>query len=248
MPHRAPLQLEGWPGHSALEAYESAAGWVRGEGVRPDAPPMLDWLPGARAALEADAEARALLPGWRRATSHAELSQAVRCLLYGGQAPPHHPLAPLLWIPLFYEVFPLECTFVRRELAAGNIWLLPAREGGGFVGVLLLTFYATASRMSAGGAARPAHAAVPCTLPGGWIHSQRRGSRSRRHPGGGQRRHKLGHSDGRLAPAPLPGLRASQPRRGDSRRGGPPGGRRAAATHAPPRGASTATLFCDRRQ
>ncbi|PNH02630.1 hypothetical protein TSOC_011390 [Tetrabaena socialis] len=189
-------QVEVWPAGPSLEGYEEAAGWVRGRGTRAGAPHMLDWIPGARAALEADAAAQALLPRWRRASTADELSRAVAHLLYGTQASSHgvsatpHAagLTPLLWLPMPYEVWPLESGFVQRELAAGNVWVLtaPRTYGRGSsttgllssasgeeeetVGVMLLSHFETTSRVSAGILARDSSATHAAVAHAGSLH------------------------------------------------------------------------------
>ncbi|GLC41717.1 hypothetical protein PLESTM_001232200 [Pleodorina starrii] len=141
--------MEIWP--SRVEEYEAAVGWVRGVGVPASAPRMLDWLPGVREVLDADAAAQALLPYWRRVTSDAQLRSAVAHLLYGGSgggggtrasgsrgggggdqyaaaaAAPTRACGGLLWLPMPYDLWPLDSAFVQRELAAGNIWMLRSR-------------------------------------------------------------------------------------------------------------------------
>ncbi|PNW73244.1 hypothetical protein CHLRE_14g624650v5 [Chlamydomonas reinhardtii] len=145
-------EVEGWPSHKPLDEYEAAAGWVRGRGVPAGAPNMIDWIPGARQALESDVAAQALLPRWRRVSGVAELRSAVSHLLYGttassssssggaggrdpakGAASSCRALEPLLWLPMPYDAFPITGPFVARELAAGNVWLLtaPAPGSGG---------------------------------------------------------------------------------------------------------------------
>ncbi|GFR44407.1 hypothetical protein Agub_g5640 [Astrephomene gubernaculifera] len=217
----------------AATAAEAAAAGEEEEAKAPrlDPPHLLDWLPGARAVLDSDAAASALLPYWRRTTCASELRTAVSSLLYGnpygyartgmrthccrttcvvhangngwgpgcqgggdktgnngrsesressesngssrgrcsscsccccrnhingcggggvdddpGSAGGGYRCCrgggngggggmgegsaeePLLWLPMPYEVWPLDSAFVLRELEAGNIWLL--REGG----------------------------------------------------------------------------------------------------------------------
>ncbi|KAG2429966.1 hypothetical protein HYH02_013917 [Chlamydomonas schloesseri] len=130
-------EVEGWPAHKPLDDYEAAVGWVRGRGVPAGAPNMLDWIPGARAALESDAAALALLPRWRRVSDVSELRAAVSHLLYGSSSgssttngcsngSSNRALEPLLWLPMPYDAFPITGPFVTRELAAGNVWLLTA--------------------------------------------------------------------------------------------------------------------------
>ncbi|KXZ49096.1 hypothetical protein GPECTOR_23g28 [Gonium pectorale] len=131
---RGPLcEVECWPA-GAREAYEEEWGWSWGRCLPEGAPNMLDWIPGVRKVLEADAEAQALLPHWRRAASEEDLRGAVGSLLYdarssgsdgagAGLGLAAQVLQPLLWLPMPYDVWPLDSPFVRRELAAGNVWL-----------------------------------------------------------------------------------------------------------------------------
>ncbi|EFJ46588.1 hypothetical protein VOLCADRAFT_105495 [Volvox carteri f. nagariensis] len=233
-------EVEIWPGPPLLEEYEAAGAWVRGVGLKPGTPSMIDWLPNVREVLGADVAAQALLPHWRRVTSDCELRAAVAQLLYGrsgsgtsalaadgcagisaargadglcdgGQdgasdagpvtmatsssgRPPipgsltEQPDTDFLWLPMPYDLWPLEGAFIQRELAEGNIWLLaePATEGshslrgqvvpmasagtedsnakdGAIVGVMVLTHFETLSRVCAGILARNnavVHAAI----------------------------------------------------------------------------------------